>query len=62
MYVEQTPQGFNIIDIPDWFMPALSYALESQSAPNLHNDLSQDQKRILRTLSRLITQECEMLE
>jgi len=61
MYVEQTSEGFNIIDIPAELMPAISAALESQSSPYIQNDLSKEQKRSLRGLAKLINQECEIL-
>lgn len=61
MYVEQTPEGYNIIDIPADLIPAVREALESQSVPHAQNDLSKEQKRSLRTLAKLIDQECETL-
>ncbi len=61
MYVEQTPEGYNIIDIPANLMPAISLALETQSNPHSDNDLSKEQKRSMRSLAKLITQECETL-
>ncbi|MBK6348209.1 MAG: hypothetical protein IPF68_20160 [Bacteroidales bacterium] len=61
MYVEQTPEGYNIIDIPAELMPAVREALETQSIPHIHNDLSKEQKRSLRSLAKLINQECETL-
>ncbi len=61
MYVEQTPEGYNIIDIPAELMPAVSEALDNQSNPHTHNDLSKEQKRSLRSLAKLINKECEIL-
>lgn len=61
MYVEQTSEGYNIIDIPAELMPAVREALETQSRPHTPNDLSKEQKRSLRQLAKLINQECETL-
>ena len=61
MYVEQTQEGYNIIDIPAELMPAVRDAIEKQSTPYIDNDLSKEQKRSLRGLAKLINQECEIL-
>lgn len=61
MYVEQTSEGYNIIDIPADFMPVISEALDKQSNPYTQNDLSKEQKRAIRSLAKLINQECETL-
>jgi len=60
MYIEQTPEGYNIISIPSELMPAIQTALQTQSNPHLADDLPKEQKRSLRNLAKLIIQECEI--
>ena len=57
MYVEQTPQGFNIMDIPEELLPALQTAIRNQYLKVNNNELAKEERRELRKLDHLIDQE-----
>lgn len=60
MYVEQTTQGFNIIDIPSDLLPAIQTAIHNQAVKLFDEELTKEEKRELRKINALINQEINM--
>ncbi len=60
MYVEQTIDGFNIINIDTSLLLAIQYAIEVGAESN-SEPLTKEQKRSLRNLSQHIQMEIESL-
>ena len=60
MYVEQTHQGFNIMDIPGDLLPVIQTAIKNQALKVNDDELTKEEKRTLRRLNSLIEQESKM--
>jgi len=60
MYVEQTAEGFNIMSVPAESIPALMVAFENQVAKMPDADLTKDDKRFLRKLTKLLDEEIRL--
>lgn len=60
MYVEQTSEGFNIIGLPAEAITALCTTLNNQCDKPNDADVSREEKRILKKLSRLLEEEVKM--
>lgn len=57
MYVEQTAEGFNIMSIPGDYIPAIITAIETRLQKTPDPDLTKEDKRFLRMLTRQLDEE-----
>ena len=57
MYVEQTPEGFNIMSIPSEVISALRTSILNQVSRGSDQELTKDDKRALRKLSKMLDDE-----
>jgi len=60
MYVEQTSEGYNIMSIPAELISAVMVALENQISKKPDTDLTKDDKRSLRKLTKLLDEEIRL--
>lgn len=60
MYVEQTSEGYNIMSIPAELIAAVMVALENQVSKKPDSDLTKDDKRFLRKLTKLLDEEIRL--
>jgi len=60
MYVEQTTEGFNIVDIPGDYLPALMTALINQIHRLPDPELTKEDKRFLRNLKKQLDDEARL--
>ena len=60
MYVEQTSEGYNIIGLPAEAITALCISITNQCAKSNDNDVSREEKRVLKNLVRQLEYEVKM--
>jgi hypothetical protein len=60
MYVEQTSEGFNIVGLPLEAVSALCISINNQTAKSNDEQVSKEEKLILRKLARQLEDEIKM--
>ena len=57
MYLDQTPEGYNIMDIDDQLIAAIQYSIDETLSNRNENLLSREQRQALKELNRQIIKE-----
>lgn len=57
MYLDQTPEGYNIMDLDDQLITAIQYSIDETLSNRHENTLSREQRQALKELNRQLIKE-----
>lgn len=57
MYLDQTPEGYNIMDLDDQLITAIQYSIDEILSNRHENTLSREQRQALKELNRQLIKE-----